>query len=91
MLLFQNDQIIKLLDKQFNGKSHTKGIGMSLINSYIASALEGILLQSNTGARFDFTDILCSCAPLDSLKMLEVHTNPFFTDFATDEQKRAKV
>jgi len=51
-----------------------------MINSYISSALEGILMTQNTGSRFDFGDILCHCAPLDALKMLEVNTNPFFVD-----------
>jgi hypothetical protein len=61
---------------------------MSLINSYISSALEGILMTCNTGTRFDFGDILCHCAPLDSLKMLEVHSNPFFI---SDQGKQKAV
>ena len=36
-------------------------------------------MRQNTCQRFDFGDILCHCAPLDSLKILEVNTNPFFT------------
>jgi predicted transcriptional regulator len=53
---------------------------MSHVNAYIASALQGVLMQQNTGSRFDFGDILSYCAPLTSLKLLEVNTNPFYLD-----------
>jgi hypothetical protein len=45
-------------------------------------------MQQNTGSRFDFGDILCNCAPLDSLKILEVQTNPIFTEPAKSSSKR---
>ena len=50
---------------------------MHNLNEYIASCLEKVLKTSNTGHHFDFSQIMTYCAPLPSLKMLEVSTNPF--------------
>ena len=45
-------------------------------------------MRENTGSRFDFGDILSHCAPLDSLKILEVQTNPIFIEPAKTDTKR---
>ena len=50
---------------------------MAHINSYISAALESILMQQNTGQRFDFGEIATTCAPVPAFKMLEINSNPF--------------
>ena len=50
---------------------------MNNLNEYIASCLEKVLKQQNTGHLFDFSQIMTYCAPLPSMKMLEISTNPF--------------
>lgn len=50
---------------------------MAHINSYISSTLESILMQQNTGQRFDFGEIVTTCTPVPAFKMLEINSNPF--------------
>ena len=76
-LLFQNDHILKLLSKATSNKKSSVPVSMHNLNEYIASCLEKIVMQGNTGHRFDFSHILTQCAPIPAFKMLEVSSNPF--------------
>jgi cell division GTPase FtsZ len=74
ILLFQNDQILKVLHKLVAIKKE-ETITMSNLNENIVSVLRQVMMPSS-GEKFDFSDIMnMACVPV--YKILEAHTNPF--------------
>jgi len=73
VLLFQNDQLLKVLHKLVAIKKE-ETITMTNLNEAIISVLRQVLIPSHT-EKFDFSDIMAmACVPV--YKMLEAHTNP---------------
>ncbi|CDW86702.1 cryptic tubulin [Stylonychia lemnae] len=74
VLLFQNEQILKVLHKLVAIKKE-ETITMTNLNESIVSVLKQVLMPSQ-GEKFDFSDVMSmACVPV--YKILEGHTNPF--------------
>ena len=73
IIMFQNDQILRVLNKLVAIKNE-ETITMSNLNESIASVLRQIMMP-NMYEKFDFSDVMSmACIPV--YKILEAHTNP---------------